>query len=285
MNIKKITSNITFSVKELVRDESKPYVIFICFPDHKNIYNFLMNILITQIYQESIDYANTLPKQKLKRMLQFYLEEFNSLFVPQIPDWMAISRSRNIFFMLIIQSYEQLEKYKTKGRDYKAIKAQARLNFLLETNSEETLNTFSKSLGEKVVLKKSVSESEKHSSTTTSEQKELIMNVSQLKYKSPEMTIISSGGNKPIAIKLTPAYKFLPNEEYINPECNEKTNPTGFVWDFDSMKEITLSDKKTQKQIEQEKVKKQQELKQQEERKVKQLVERAENAGSLHCKQ
>ncbi|MBY7704022.1 type IV secretory system conjugative DNA transfer family protein [Vibrio harveyi] len=86
MNIKKITSNITFSVKELVRDESKPYVIFICFPDHKNIYNFLMNILITQIYQESIDYANTLPKQKLKRMLQFYLEEFNSLFVPQIPD-------------------------------------------------------------------------------------------------------------------------------------------------------------------------------------------------------
>ncbi|AGJ90643.1 type IV secretory system conjugative DNA transfer family protein [Mycoplasma putrefaciens] len=243
ISIKKITSNITFSVRELIRDSSKPFVIFICFPDHKNIFNFLMSMLITQIYQESIDYANTLPKQKLKRMLQFYLEEFNSLHLPQIPDWMAISRSRNILFMLIIQSYEQLQKYSAKGKDYKAIKAQARLNFLLETNSEETLKSFSSSLGEKLVLKQSISESEKNKTTSTTEQKELIMSVSELKYKNPDMTIISTGGSKPIAIKLKPAYEYLPDEEYIQP-TNEIIENTKAEWDFITMQKIILNSHK-----------------------------------------
>ncbi|MDQ0567621.1 type IV secretory system conjugative DNA transfer family protein [Mycoplasma yeatsii] len=278
ISIKKITSNITFRVKEVVRDESKPYVIFICFPDHKNIYNFLMNMLITQIYQEAVDYANTLPKQKLKRMLQFYLEEFNSLLLPQIPDWMAISRSRNVFFMLIIQSYEQLQKYVSKGRDYRAIKAQARLNFLLETNSEETLKSFSQSLGEKIVKKQSISESENRTSTTISEQKELIMSVSDLKYKNPDMTIITSGGSKPIAIKLTPAYEYLPNDEYIHPITNKRNVVVEKVWDFSTMKESELDNVELQKLV-------QQEVTEQREQQLKIELEKARKAGSLHCKQ
>nr|WP_307924872.1 hypothetical protein [Mycoplasmopsis bovis] len=55
-------------------------------------------MLVTQIYRDSIDYANSLASQKLPRMLQFYLEEFNSLRIPEIADWMSISRSRNILF-------------------------------------------------------------------------------------------------------------------------------------------------------------------------------------------
>ncbi len=43
-------------------------------------------MLITQIYREAIDFANSLPHQKLDHMLQFYLEEFNSLYIPLIPD-------------------------------------------------------------------------------------------------------------------------------------------------------------------------------------------------------
>ncbi|WFQ93036.1 type IV secretory system conjugative DNA transfer family protein [Mycoplasma feriruminatoris] len=235
LNISKITSNITFSVKETIRDTSKPFAIFICFPDHKNIFDFLMSMLITQIYQESVDFANSQPKQKLKRMLQFYLEEFNSLSIPEIPDWMAISRSRNILFMLIIQSYEQLQKYSAKGRDYKTIKSQARLNYLLETNSEETLKSFSSSLGEKLVKKETVSKNDKSTSVSTSEQKELIMSVSEIKYKDPDMTIISTGGSKPIALKLKPAYEYLKytpfeNEQPKLPPTRERT------WDFEQMR-------------------------------------------------
>nr|WP_233751989.1 type IV secretory system conjugative DNA transfer family protein [Mycoplasmopsis agalactiae] len=58
-------------------------------------------MLVTQIYRDAIDYANSLPKQKLPRMLQFYLEEFNSLKIPDIANWMSISRSRNILFLLV----------------------------------------------------------------------------------------------------------------------------------------------------------------------------------------
>jgi len=60
--------------------------VFICFPDHDNTYNFLISILITQIYQASIDYANSFPNQRLNRLLQFYLEEFNSVNIPAIAD-------------------------------------------------------------------------------------------------------------------------------------------------------------------------------------------------------
>ncbi|WP_429984751.1 TraM recognition domain-containing protein, partial [Mycoplasmopsis bovis] len=44
-----------------------------------------------------------------------------------------------------------------KRRDADAIKAQARLVILLETNSDETLKSLSNTLGEKAVKKESIS--------------------------------------------------------------------------------------------------------------------------------
>ncbi|WP_265579279.1 TraM recognition domain-containing protein [Mycoplasma mycoides] len=137
--------------------------------------------------------------------------------------------------MLIIQSYEQLQKYSAKGKDYKTIKSQARLNYLLETNSEETLKSFSSSLGEKIVKKETVSKNDKSTSVSTSEQKELIMSISEIKYKDPDMTIISTGGSKPIALKLKPAYEYLNYEPYINSQPKMISN-NDMVWDFGSMK-------------------------------------------------
>nr|WP_308507221.1 TraM recognition domain-containing protein [Mycoplasmopsis agalactiae] len=48
-----------------------------------------------------------------------------------------------------MQSYEQLKKYSEKGKDGDAIKSQARLTILLETNSDETLKSISTTLGDK----------------------------------------------------------------------------------------------------------------------------------------
>ncbi|VEU81683.1 type IV secretory system conjugative DNA transfer family protein [Mycoplasmopsis arginini] len=246
LNVNKITSNITFSIRKTIRDVSKPFVIFICFPDHKDIYNNLISLLITQIYQEAIDYANSLPSQKLKRMLQFYLEEFNSLYLPNIPDWMAISRSRNILFLLVIQDYEQLQKYTISGKSGKAIISQARLTYLLETNSMETLKAFSESLGQKIVERESTTKNKDNTSITISESKETLMSISDLKYKDADATIISSGGNKPILLNLKPAYEYLKyadyehNTSYITIDNNE-------TWDFSKMEPLSFSihDEKT----------------------------------------
>ncbi|WP_373436781.1 type IV secretory system conjugative DNA transfer family protein [Metamycoplasma equirhinis] len=237
LNVLKITSNINFHVKETIRNTKKPWVIFICFPDHKDIFNFLISMLITQIYREAIDFANSLPHQKLEHMLQFYLEEFNSLYIPLIPDWMAISRSRNILFLLVIQSYEQLQKYVTKGKDAATIISQARLTYLLETNSSETLKSFSNALGEKIIQRETRSTNGNNETVSTSEQKETLMSLSEIKYKDPDMTIISSGGSKPMALKLKPAYEYLAYDSYIHKPKIIKLD-TKLGWDFKNMRLI-----------------------------------------------
>ncbi|WP_152414848.1 type IV secretory system conjugative DNA transfer family protein [Metamycoplasma auris] len=236
----KITSKTTLNIREIVRDD-KPYVIFLCFPDHKQVFNFLISMLVTQIYRDAIDYANSLPKQRLPRMLQFYLEEFNSLKIPDIADWMSISRSRNILFLLIVQSFEQLKKYDEKGKDAEAIKSQARLTIMLETNSDETLKSLSNTLGDKEVKKESISKQSDSNKQTisTSESKEAVMSVAQLKYKDKDMTIISSGGSKPIALKLLPAYKYLKIDAYTH-LLETNSEETLVDWDFNEMKKINL---------------------------------------------
>ncbi|MCE6090904.1 type IV secretory system conjugative DNA transfer family protein [Mycoplasmopsis agalactiae] len=237
----RITSKTTINIKEIVRAE-KPYVIFLCFPDHKQVFNFLISMLVTQIYRDAIDYANSLPKQRLPRMLQFYLEEFNSLKIPDIADWMSISRSRNILFLLVLQSYEQLKKYSEKGKDGDAIKSQARLTILLETNSDETLKSISTTLGDKEVKKESISKQSDSNKQTvsTSESKEAVMSIAQLKYKDKDMTIISSGGNKPIALRLVPAYKYLNTDSYTHILQNDNDNENIVDWDFAQMKKANL---------------------------------------------
>ncbi len=239
--VSKLTSKTNINIKEVVRND-KPYVVFLCFPDHKQVFNFLLSMLVTQIYRDSIDYANSLASQKLPRMLQFYLEEFNSLRIPEIADWMSISRSRNILFLLVLQSYEQLRKYSEKGKDADAIKAQARLVILLETNSDETLKSLSNTLGEKAVKKESISKQSDSNRQTvsTSESKENVMTVAELKYKDPDMTIISSGGSRPIALRLKPAYSYLKKDSYIHDYVDIYDGEFKTDWDLKEMKIIDL---------------------------------------------
>lgn len=241
LNIQKITSHINFSIDKTIRNNQKPWVIFICFPDHKPIFNFLINILITQIYREAIEFANSSPGRKLSRMLQFYLEEFNSLNIPQISDWMAISRSRNILFLLVIQAFEQLQKYGSDLGSWKSIQAQVGLIYFLETNSDETLEWFSKMLGEKTIKKESVTFDSKNKKTTTvSEYDKAIMTPAELKYKQKEMTIISCGFYKPIAINIKPAYEYLEYEEYVHHAPKIEINDSE-IWDFNLMKLLNFN--------------------------------------------
>jgi membrane protein, putative (traD/traG family) len=71
-------------------------------------------------------------------------------------------------------------------------------------------------LGEKEVEKETKSSNGKNESSSISIIKEPVMSVSDLKYKNPDMTIITSGGNKPIALKLKPAYDYFDYPNYIH---------------------------------------------------------------------
>ncbi|WP_373590147.1 MAGa4850 family ICE element protein [Metamycoplasma equirhinis] len=131
----------------------------------------------------------------------------------------------------------KLQKYVTKGKDAATIISQARLTYLLETNSSETLKSFSNALGEKIIQRETRSTNGNNETVSTSEQKETLISLSEIKYKDPDMTIISSGGSKPMALKLKPAYEYLTYDSYIHKPKIIKLD-TKLGWDFKNMRLI-----------------------------------------------
>lgn len=95
-----------FSVQDLV---DRPTCLFIVTPDESKEYNFIVSLLLKVIYGELIEIGSACEGATLKRTVHFLIDEFGSL--PKITDFDAIisaSRSRNIRFLLIYQTFSQL---------------------------------------------------------------------------------------------------------------------------------------------------------------------------------
>nr|WP_233752014.1 hypothetical protein [Mycoplasmopsis agalactiae] len=104
------------------------------------------------------------------------------------------------------------------------------------------MKSISTTLGDKEVKKESISKQSDSNKQTvsTSESKEAVMSIAQLKYKDKDMTIISSGGSKPIALRLVPAYKYLNTDSYTHILQNNNDNENIVDWDFAQMKKANL---------------------------------------------
>jgi len=95
--------------------------VFLIIPDENTLYHSLISVFVKQCYTELIIEAQKYPNKTLPRRVNFLLDEFASL--PTISDFPAMitaSRSRNIRFNLIIQSFNQL--YKRYGEEAETIK-------------------------------------------------------------------------------------------------------------------------------------------------------------------
>ena len=210
-----------FNLKKIVSSE-KPFAIFIHYPDHKPAFHFLVSMLIDQVYQTLIEKANKSENLKLKRKTFFLLDECGNL--PQIPRFdnkLTISRSRNVFFMLILQDYHQLKKY-SHGNDEvdKVLKSACQLVYFLASGDKNTLKEFSESLGTKEVVSKSYTSSDKGSSQTESTKTKPVMDVKELETKKPEHLIIKKPGVKPLMLKTNLAFECFINDKYsyLKPE-------------------------------------------------------------------
>ncbi len=86
--------------------------VFLIMPDEKTIYHQIITIFIKQMYELLIDNAYKMTKEyRFPTRINFLLDEFTSL--PQMtdmPQMITASRSRNIRFMLVIQSKHQLKQ-------------------------------------------------------------------------------------------------------------------------------------------------------------------------------
>ncbi len=145
--IRLITSCNSFDIQEVV-DEEHPVAYFIAYRDEIKGHYQIISSLVQNIYMNLIEYANKKDNGKLDVPFYFILDEFGNF--PKIPNFETVVSAcagRNIWFILILQSYAQLDHvYKRDVSEI--IRDNLNLHVFIGSNNPETLKKFSEECGE-----------------------------------------------------------------------------------------------------------------------------------------
>lgn len=100
-----MTTNSTFDVNDLLEKTA----LFIITRDEANVYDALISATIDQLFSLLVDIAEEKYNGRLPRRVEFIIDEFGALSpIPNINMKLTASRSRNIRWLLVYQSLEQL---------------------------------------------------------------------------------------------------------------------------------------------------------------------------------
>ncbi len=150
--IAEVTSTDTIDFKAI---GSRKTVVYVISSDTHTAYDFLLTIFFSQMIQQLYDYADE-KGGALPIPTYFILDEFAN--IGQIPDFdkkISTSRSRKISFSVILQNLDQLEAvYK---ESYETIIGNCDTHVFLGSNSQKTVEYFSKALGEKTITRDNTS--------------------------------------------------------------------------------------------------------------------------------
>ena len=142
-----LTSCNSFNFDELT-DESQPVAVFVSYMDELKTHYKIISTFIQSAYNHLIQYANNKPSGKLDTPFYFILDEFGNF--PAITDFETVISAcggRNIFFILILQSYAQLNH--VYGRDIaEIIRDNLNVHAFIGSNNPPTLSDFSRECGE-----------------------------------------------------------------------------------------------------------------------------------------
>jgi len=156
--IAELTSTNTINFEDIGRKKTAVYVIS---SDTHAAYDFLLTIFFSQMIQRLYDFAD-LSGGALPQPTYFILDEFAN--IGRIPDFdkkISTSRSRKISFSVILQNLDQLEAVYEKSHE--TIIGNCDTTVFLGSNSQKTVEYFSKELGEKTINRDSWSVSkDKH---------------------------------------------------------------------------------------------------------------------------
>ena len=140
-----ITSCNSFEMSEL---SDCPTVVFINYRDEIKSHYQLISLFVQDAYRYLIEQAGKNPNGKLNSPFYFILDEFGNF--PAIKDFettISACAGRNIFFMLIIQSYAQLNS--VYGDDVaEIIRDNLNIHVFFGSNNPNTLQEFSRECGE-----------------------------------------------------------------------------------------------------------------------------------------
>ncbi len=197
--IAELTSTDTINFDEIGQEKTAVYVIS---PDTHTTYNFLLTIFFSQMIQQLYDFADN-NGGALQVPTYFILDEFAN--IGQIPDFdqkISTSRSRKISFSVILQNLDQLEAIYDKS--YETIIGNCDTHVFLGSNSQKTVEYFSKALGEKTISHFSVSTNrdKQHKKTGYSNSDQImaraLMTPDELRRMDNDLCIIFVKGLRPI---------------------------------------------------------------------------------------
>ncbi len=136
---------------------SKPTAIFLIIPDESDTRYSIATMFISLLYTSLTREASMSKDSKLQREVFFLLDEFANLpKFENIAKWISISRSRGIYFLLMIQSLGQLIDRYGQGVT-STIQTQCQLNVYLGTTDKETQKYYEYQLGTETVRQRSIS--------------------------------------------------------------------------------------------------------------------------------
>ena len=148
-NIQRVTIDDTL---EMSTFDDQPVALFLVMNDlDKECYD-IAKLVVTYLYKELSDIADSHVDKKLSRPFDFVLDEFCN--IPTIEDFtnmISTSRSKDIWFTFAIQSYSQLdEKYGKDTRE--TILNNTNIEIFFGTNDHKTKIEFSEKCGKKTKI-------------------------------------------------------------------------------------------------------------------------------------
>ena len=197
--IAELTSTDTINFDEIGTEKTAVYVIS---SDTHTAYDFLLTIFFSQMIQQLYDFADN-NGGKLQMPTYFILDEFAN--IGKIPDFdkkISTSRSRKISFSVILQNLDQLEAIYEKS--YETIIGNCDTHIFLGSNSQKTVEYFSKALGEKTISHKSnsINRDKQYHKTGFSNSDQImaraLMTPDELRRMDNDLCIIFEKGLKPI---------------------------------------------------------------------------------------
>ncbi len=148
--VSRLTCANTFDIPSLA-DDDKPTVIYVSYKDEDALHYQVISLFFSDLYLGLIDAARK-KEGRLERPFYFLLDEFGNF--PKFSSFenvISACGSRNIWFMLIVQSYAQL--YRVYGKETaEIIIDNLNMHLYFGSNNYETKHAFSEECGKHTVL-------------------------------------------------------------------------------------------------------------------------------------
>ncbi len=147
--VRRITSTNTFDIGDF--DNETPTAVFISYKDEEGLHYEVISMFLSNLYTELIALARK-KGSRLNRPFYFLLDEFGNL--PKFNDFdkvISACGGRNIWFLLILQSYAQLNNI-YGNETAQIIKDNLNTHVFFGTNNPETKREFSEECGKKTII-------------------------------------------------------------------------------------------------------------------------------------